>query len=313
MSWFARSIPPVLGVLLLLSSCDSRGDSPAVDSPTVDSSTVDTMGDRADPEPLTLRIMSFNLRWGGFDDGVNSWENRRELAYQVIRHFAPDSAGLQEPTTEQVADVVTAIGNLKSYEYDGRTQQIVYDASRFELEDAGGFLLFEGNEQRGSTRHCTWVHLVERRTGRGYYHYNVHLDHRNPRSRQLSAVRLVQAVAGRATADPFVVTGDLNASESSATMSFLRGEQTLPDELGNPVTNPVSLVDTFRVVNPGAPDVGTAGGFEGHRTGAKIDFVLVEPEIGVDQAEIDYTNTDGSYPSDHFPVTAVITIPYFQP
>jgi endonuclease/exonuclease/phosphatase family metal-dependent hydrolase len=114
-------------------------------------------------------------------------------------------------------------------------------------------------------------------------------------------------------ADPFVVTGDFNASESSPTLSILLREQMLPDELGNPVTNPLPLVDTSRVFDPDANDVGTACGFRGDRTGPGIKFVLVERGTGVIRAEIDHTNTDGVYPSDHFPVTAVIAIPEFQP
>ena len=271
-----RSMLAVVGVVFVLGGC---GSSP--DSLEIDAATIDVSGDRT--SPLTLRIMSVNLRWGGFDDGVNNWANRRELVNHVFRDFMADSAGLQESTTDQVADVVAAIPHLGSYEFENTTQQIVYDARRFELHDAGGFLLFEGNQLPGSIRYCTWVHLLERTTGRAYYHYNVHLDHREPHSGQLSIVGLIQGIARRATRDPFVVTGDFNATESSPTMTFVRGEHPLPDGLGNPVANPIPLVDTFRVLHPNATDVGTAGGFAGIRTGPKIDYVLADTPITVDE------------------------------
>lgn len=262
--------------------------------------------------PLAVRVMTFNLRWDGFEDGRNAWRERRDLVCRVLREFRPDSVGTQEPMIRQIRDIEAAIPTLASYRFDNdpvyvRTQQILYRRDRFTRIEAGGFLVAEGTNEGGTVRYCTWVRLADRTTGRRYYHYNVHLDHRDATSRRSSVVRLMKHIAGRRTDDPFVVTGDFNTAESSPTMAFLRGSRTLPDARGDAYANPLPLVDTYRCLHPDAPDSGTAGGFRGRRKGPKIDHVLVARGAGtIREAEILHTDEDGRYPSDHFPVTAIV-------
>jgi endonuclease/exonuclease/phosphatase family metal-dependent hydrolase len=52
--------------------------------------------------------------------------------------------------------------------------------------------------------------------------------------------------------------------------------------------------------------VGTFHGFQGGVDGGKIDYIMVLPNTKVLQAEILRDNKDNRYPSDHFPVTAVL-------
>jgi len=290
-----RAVGPV--VLLALAACGSP--------PTHDRAAIA----RA---PLRVRVMSFNLRWDGFDDGANAWAHRRELVFRVLREFRPDSVGTQEPMKRQIADIEEAIPELVSYRFDNdpkyvRTQQILYRKDRFDRIDGGGFLVAEGTNEDGTVRYCTWVHLEDRATGRRYYHYNVHLDHRSAPSRQASVVRLMAHVAARATNDPFVITGDFNAGERSPSMRFLLDGAPLADDEGNRQVNPIPLVDTFRSLFPDEKDARTGGGFAGRRTGGMIDHVLVERGAArILTSAIDHTNDGGKHPSDHFPVTAVI-------
>ena len=70
------------------------------------------------------------------------------------------------------------------------------------------------------------------------------------------------------------------------------------------------LVDTYRVLHPDAAESGTASGFRGRRNGAKIDHVLVAAGAAtIREASIVRTAVDGRYPSDHFPVTAILEWP----
>lgn len=55
--------------------------------------------------------------------------------------------------------------------------------------------------------------------------------------------------------------------------------------------------------------VGTFNEFEGRRDGAKIDYVFAEPGTRVRQAEIIRDHRGGRYPSDHYPVSARLTLP----
>ena len=315
-----RSLLLLMTLALFACSSDSP-DSSSADGGAADGRVADGIDasvpgiDAGEPGPFTARVMSFNLRWDGFDDGENSWANRRAIVYQVLEAFGPDSVGTQEAMPRQIADIEAAMPLLDSYQFDDgagfdRTQQIAYNNSRFERVEAFGFLLIEGLNADGTIRFCTFVRLQDRVTGRSYYHYNVHLDHRSATSRQLSAVRLMQFISSRATDDPFVVTGDFNTGESSPTMEFLRGERTLPDLQGAQYTNPLPLVDTYRSLYPNAPDSGTGHPFDGDRTGGKIDHVLVEAGAATTlEAVIIHTEVAGKYPSDHFPVAARVQWP----
>lgn len=171
--------------------------------------------------------------------------------------------------------------------------------------------MHEGVRGMGAMHFCTWVHVQDNSSGRAYYHYNVHLHGYNGYLgvdvSRLSAIRLIQQIAARPTSDPFVVTGDFNAREDSATIRFLRGERHL---LG--YSNPIPLVDTYRVLHADAVDSGTGHDFKGNSDGRKIDYIFVEKSklddrlLTVDSAEIVRTEVDGRYPSDHYPVTAVV-------
>jgi endonuclease/exonuclease/phosphatase family metal-dependent hydrolase len=102
---------------------------------------------------------------------------------------------------------------------------------------------------------------------------------------------------------PIVVTGDLNCGEQSPTIQFMQGKpMTLDEKEWNP---PYKLTDTFRATNPDATDVGTFHAF--NRPGRdKIDYIFVSESLKTISAEIIRTQRDGRYPSDHFPVNAVI-------
>ena len=67
-------------------------------------------------------------------------------------------------------------------------------------------------------------------------------------------------------------------------------------------------MDTFRLLHPDATDVGTAHNFQGGRTGNKIDYIFVQPGTQVLRAEILHDHQDNRYPSDHFPITAALSL-----
>ena len=106
-----------------------------------------------------------------------------------------------------------------------------------------------------------------------------------------------------------MVTGDFNAGEDNPAILFLKGKTTVPGKDNANVENPVPMVDTFRVLHPDANDVGTFNGFKGDCGGEKIDFILTTSDVQALDAQIIRDNTDGRYPSDHFPVTARLRFP----
>ena len=51
---------------------------------------------------------------------------------------------------------------------------------------------------------------------------------------------------------------------------------------------------------------GTFNAFRGETTGERIDAILVSPSWRVRSADILHTERNGRYPSDHFPITALL-------
>ena len=50
----------------------------------------------------TVRLLTFNIRYGLADDGDNSWPHRRDLVFGVLRNSSADFIGLQEALPFQI-------------------------------------------------------------------------------------------------------------------------------------------------------------------------------------------------------------------
>ena len=141
-------------------------------------------------------------------------------------------------------------------------------------------------------------------TGRKIYFYNTHYDHMSEEARQRGAKLLMARIAERKNKDvPVIVTGDLNCGEKSPAIRFMQGEPMKLD--GEEWTALYKLVDTFRAVNPDATDVGTFNGFKAPSK-EKIDYIFVSPDLKTLSTEIIRTQRENRYPTDHFPINAVI-------
>jgi endonuclease/exonuclease/phosphatase family metal-dependent hydrolase len=70
------------------------------------------------------------------------------------------------------------------------------------------------------------------------------------------------------------------------------------------------LIDAFRAAHPRQrDDLGTRHGFRGGRGGERIDWILHTPHFQTLYAGIDRYHKDGRYPSDHYPVRAILRLP----
>jgi endonuclease/exonuclease/phosphatase family metal-dependent hydrolase len=279
------------------------------------------VGDRTASEP-NLVVMTFNIRYGTANDGKNNWANRKEMACDVLRRYNPDIVGLQEALRFQIDDMRAALpqyAEIGGGRDDGKTQgeysAILYRKDRLDVNDCGTFWLSDTPEVPASitwgnacTRICTWGRFVAKNPGRTFYLFNTHLDHISQFSRDRSATLIAQRIGARAHPDPVIVTGDLNAGESNSVVLYLTGRKELKAANNGLSKNPVPLVDTFRVLHPGAKEVGTFNGFKGNGSGEKIDYIFVQPGAKVLRAEILRDCRDNCYPSDHFPLLAVLDL-----
>jgi endonuclease/exonuclease/phosphatase family metal-dependent hydrolase len=261
---------------------------------------------------LELRLMSFNVRYeNGEDAGSRAWRHRVVGAVRMIREENPDVIGVQEAMHGQAADLWAS---LPDYEFfgagrdDGRRageySGIYFRRDRFEPDatDGGTFWLSDTPQKPGSKswgneipRTATWIRLVDRSSGRGFYVFNTHWDHRHQGSRERSARLLVERIFQRRVSnEPVVLLGDFNAVEQNPGLTILRRD--------------AGLTDVFQSLNSGDAARTTLHFWRGTRNGSlKVDHILVTKSAAVIAAEI--RDQDTPMVSDHFPVTAEVVFP----
>jgi endonuclease/exonuclease/phosphatase family metal-dependent hydrolase len=262
-----------------------------------------------------LRAMSYNMRMGVADDGVNDWDRRKDFLVETIKAFAPDLLGTQE-TLDFQRDFLAA--KLVGYDYvgvgrdDGREEGemmlLFYRRERFDKLDGGHFWLGETPAVAGSkgwdaacARMVTWVKLRDRRQpdARPIVFFNTHLDHLGVTARLESAQLIRRRLAELGAGSSLVLTGDFNSGEGGAPYLAVFGPL---------VDQPSPIVDTYRVAHPGrGPNEASFSAFTaGARPGERIDWIGVSRDWHVAEATIDFAARDGRTPSDHFPVEAVL-------
>jgi endonuclease/exonuclease/phosphatase family metal-dependent hydrolase len=270
-------------------------------------------------EPLT--VMSFNIRYGTAQDGDNHWTARKEMLFDLVRAQNADIIGLQEALDSQIREITAAapgyavvgVGRDDALA-KGEYSAILFRTDRLHVAESGTFWFSDTPEVPASktwgnniTRICTWARFIDR-DGRGFWHFNLHLDHQSQPSRERSTELLRRRIDARAfSAEPVVVTGDFNVGEGNPALRALVAP---PRSAGATGETAPPFVDTFRVLHPEESVVGTFNGFKfGQVNGEKIDYVLVPPGTEVLTADILRTSRSERYPSDHFPVVARVRLP----
>ncbi|MEY4672832.1 MAG: hypothetical protein RL148_616 [Planctomycetota bacterium] len=256
----------------------------------------------ADPELLV--VVSANIRYGTARDGADSWPARRDALADLLLAQQPTVLGVQEALDFQVAFLEERLpghqrlGGGRDADRGGEHACLFVDRARLEVLDHGDFWLSTTPGVAGSVgwdaalpRICTWAQLRDRASGRSFWVWNTHFDHRGPEARRQSALLLATRMA--TTAGPHLVLGDFNAGESSPPLQALRA---------------AGLRDTYRELQPEGP-AGTFHAFRGGLGGEKIDAVLACKGFVTVQAGIlsDPMET-GRYVSDHHPVVAAVRL-----
>lgn len=249
-------------------------------------------------EPPTVRIMSYNVRYG-------EYYNRFRIVPQLIGEYMPDSVGIQECTFEWY---LTIKGFLPEYEFigvgrdtgdrstkSGEMSAVLFRKDKYKLIDSGTFWISETPDEvsfgwdAACRRICTWVILENKKTGEQYAHVNTHLDHVGPEAR-LYGSRMVRDFA-LSFDMPTVLTGDFNFKKNT--------------ELYNGVieTGLRDSQDLAEVSDSGKTFHGYNGGIEGD----PIDFIFVNNRIsGVTKYKIVRDTYNNKYSSDHYPIYANI-------
>ena len=219
----------------------------------------------------SLKVMSFNIRYGAAKDGINKWENRKNLVLDTIKDSNPDLLGLQEVLGFQ-ADFLKK--NLPSYAFHGVGREdgkekgeyvpLMYKTTRFALERSGHFWFSETPDKAGSKswdsslpRMLSWVALRDLKNEEIFIFANAHYDHRGKVAR-LESAKLMRKQWESIEGDvPLVITGDFNTTEDGKPYAAL---------VNGPDDASAKLIDSYRVIHPNRqPDEASFGGFKGVR------------------------------------------------
>lgn len=251
-----------------------------------------------------LRIASFNNQ---YDNEHYPWSERRSRVKRLIDDEHWDIIGMQEPLWNQMQDLDTLlsryswVGCATDGKVDGGKHHynpIFYLKERLELLDNGQFWFSKRPSAKGSkswdshsSRFCVWAHFRDTRSGKDFYCFNVHFDHKGEKARAESAKLLLKMTSKIAGGRPFVVTGDFNATEQSLSYDTLvkGGLQdswvVSPYRLGSLIASWNNWQEATKLAEPG-----------------NFDHIFVSEGGEVLSWRLLTRKYVDKYPSDHFPI-----------
>ena len=266
-----------------------------------------------------IKVMSFNLRYGTAEDGINSWNSRRTMALDRIHAFGPDLLGVQECQAAEQLEYVQQ--HMPGYGCAGVARggsgpwpaklvnpadlemtAVFYRLAMFTLVEQATFWLSKtpavaGSKSWGSMypRTVTWVRLQSRQPPFAELcFFNTHFDHFSWKARR-EAAKMVCAQMLTKAAVPMIVVGDFNTLKDYGTYN------TFVD---------AGFRDAYRQLHaPGRKQEGSFHDY-GRTAPMAIDWIFVSKQFEVVEAAIDRFHAGDSYPSDHYPVTAVLRCPH---
>jgi endonuclease/exonuclease/phosphatase family metal-dependent hydrolase len=261
-------------------------------------------------QEITLRVMTFNVRYGTALDGDNAWSKRRDTVVNCIKQYDPDIVGTQECLAMQ-ADYIAA--NLPGYRWTGigRDQNgkgemtaVFYKAEALVPVETLNFWLSETPDQPGSmswdtacTRMATRIKFHHPKTGRFLVYANTHMDHKSEPARQ-NGIGVIEAHLAPYAGDlPIILTGDFNSSAGkSKAYEFAIGKGFKDSWVEAPEKKgPIVTISNFKAPKPEADE--------------RIDWILYRGNAQALECETVTYNENGRYPTDHCPVFGVLRLP----
>lgn len=263
------------------------------------------------------RVMTCNIRITGLEADApypeRVWENRRDLCVKTIKNLHPDFFCLQEVIYDSYSWFVDKFGKeydsfgfvgpemdpwTEGYHFIGKNV-IFFKKSRFEWVSSGSYWLSEtptiaGSMSWGTTRarHCNWVRIRDKKTGKEFRLVNTHLDHKSDPARREQIRMIVEECEQYSDGMPQVLCGDFNAGVGSAPIQYIRSS-------GN-------WKEMYEDIHGPGEAGRTAHGFLGDAKGPgrRIDFIFYKGPVKTLDARIVKDHEGNIFPSDHYFVVA---------
>ena len=259
---------------------------------------------------MKLNVWTFNLRYAAADDGINAFENRKQLIQRAFPKYQADIVGFQEVLPrqrlwlEEFLEGYTIVGTRRGKKLDDESNVIAYRTDRFLTVSLDTFWLSDtpfipgsrfSTDQSSCPRICTCVVLMHRETGKLLRFYNTHLDFAG----EISQCQGMTVILNRISADdarypnvPLVLTGDFNAVPGSRVCTQVAAFSSC----GKPLKD---LTAGIR---------GTYHAYQPEETLDKIDYIFTDAAADPSRTMALTEQENGVFLSDHYPVLAEITL-----
>lgn len=251
---------------------------------------------------LSITIMSYNLRNAQADDGLNSWQYRKEACVAAVIDQRPDVVGFQENSLPQ--DTFLS-GALSMYDHvavgreEGNpvteTNAIYYLRDRFRLVKTNTFWLSETPNVCSKgwdgkyARVATYTLLEDVNTGEQYLIMNTHLDHKGVNARRES-MRLVSDTINSFSTEKkpvfSILMGDLNVKPLDPALEPVRQHMLSTQEVFK------NQESTFH------------GWGEEPNGGKIIDYIFYKNAWPTSFRVLNDNSYGVAYLSDHYPIIA---------
>lgn len=256
---------------------------------------------------------TYNVRVDNANDAKkgDGWRVRLPKIADVIRFNSFDIFGSQEVHPAQLADMAKV---LPEYSYIGKAHTpVFFNKERLECMESGDFTLSpDGNDKipawdAAYVRSCTWGKFRDKISGKHFWFFNIHFDHKGEKARVESA-RLMLSKITEICKDPSlaIFTGDFNCNQNSEPYGI--------------ITNSDIFSDSFKLTKNKLAWGGTFNGFDPQKYNhSRIDHIFLGKSFNVKRFGILYLsyrseeeNDSGSavkvrMPSDHYPVMVELT------
>ena len=263
-----------------------------------------------------IKVVSFNLRRDFGPQRKNRWETRKELAARMISESDAAIIGVQEFLPRMRQDLKEM---LEGYSIFGKGRLSGKNPNNDEHSD----IIIKNNDVEVAShtfsiskhpdvpsrayfavypRICTVAEVKMKKSGRRIRVFNTHFDHVSPLARTFGAKLILEQIHRFNQTDPLptIVMGDFNASPNSKAVRLMR------ENLMN--YKDVRLQDIYGFLDQLIGN--TYHGFKGKITQKfkPIDYIFVSDDFEVVTASVNTQSYDGAYPSDHYPISAVLRL-----
>lgn len=254
----------------------------------------------------SFKVATFNVRYDSPRDSGNLWRDRSGIVANLIRYHDFDIFGTQEALPNQLKDMEDSLPGYQRYgvgrddgKEGGEHSAIFFRKSSFKLLNKGDFWLSETPEKPSlgwdaicCNRICSWVYLQDKKSGKKFFVFNAHFDHQGVKARVESSKLVLQKIRSIAGNQPAIFTGDLNGNHQSDWYQELAKSDL--------------LADTYKTSGTRYINNGSFNAFKGAKSMDVIDHIFATQHFSASKWAVLTDTYFGKFPSDHFPVTALL-------